>query len=353
VGPDSEITVDVTDTFGSGVPATDVSAVVINTTGTQGTDYTYLTVYPSGEARPLASNLNFGPGVDFPNLVTVKVGTDGNVKVYNKNGQVHVIFDIVGWYGGPTDGSLFNVLTPKRILDTRDGTGAPAVKIGPDSEITVDVTDTFSSGVPASGVTAVVVNTTATQGTSLSYLTVYPSDATRPLASNLNFGVNQDIPNLVIVKVGAADGSVKVYNDSGSTHVIFDVVGWYGASGDLFYPVTPARILDTRFGPQGVPSGKVQPNAEITADVTDVGGVPGSASGVIVNTTATQGTVLSYLTVYPSGAAQPLASNLNFGVNQDIPNLVIVGVGTGGNAQVYNKNGEVHVIFDVVGYFAP
>ena len=111
--------------------------------------------------------------------------------------------------------------------------------------------------------------------------------------------------------------------------------------------------MDTRFGPQGNPAGKIGPNAEITADVTGVGGVAGSASGVIVNTTATQGTEHSYFTVYPSGAAQPLASNLNFRAGQDIPNLVIVKVGTGGNVQVYNKNGEAHIIFDAVGYFAP
>jgi hypothetical protein len=88
-------------------------------------------------------------------------------------------------------------------------------------------------------------------------------------------------------------------------------------------------------------------------DVTDVGGVPASASGIIVNTTATQGTFASYLTVYPSGATQPLASNLNFAAGQDIPNLVIVKVGSGGNVQVYNDKGQVHVIFDAVGYFAP
>jgi hypothetical protein len=268
-------------------------------------------------------------------------------------GSTHVVFDIVGWYGIATAGSRFNGVTPKRILDTRDGTGAQAMKIGPDSAITVDVTNTFGSGVPASGVSAVVVNTTVTQGTTPSYLTVYPSDASRPLASNLNFKVGQDVPNLVIVKVGAGDGSVKVYNAVGSVHVIFDVVGWYGATGDLFHPVSPARILDTRSVPQGVPSGKVQQDNEISVDVTGIGGVSGSASGVIVNTTATQGTVPSYLTVFPSGAARPLASNLNFQSFQDIPNLVIVKVGTGGNVRVYNKNGQVHGIFDAVGYFAP
>ena len=87
--------------------------------------------------------------------------------------------------------------------------------------------------------------------------------------------------------------------------------------------------------------------------MTDVGGVPAGASGVIVNTTATQGTVPSYLTVYPSGAARPLASNLNFRAGQDIPNLVIVKVGSGGNVRVYNDKGQAHVVFDVVGYFAP
>jgi len=351
VGSNGEITVDVTG-GASGVPATGVSAVVINTTGTQATNFTYLAVYPSGGPRPLASNLNFGPGQDVPNLVTVKVGGDGNVKVYNAAGETHVIFDVVGWYGGPSGGSLFNGVTPKRILDTRDGTGAPAAKLGQDATLVVDVTGTFGSGVSATGVSAVVVNTTVDAPTTASYLTVFPSDAPRPLASNLNFVAGQIVPNLVTVKVGH-DGNVKAYNNTGSTHVIFDVVGWYGATGDKFHPLTPARILDTRSAPQGVPSGKVANNSEIMADVTDVGGVPANAASVVVNTTVTQGTAPSYLTVYPSGVARPLASNLNFNAWQDIPNLVIVKVGSGGNVQAYNNSGGVHVIFDVVGYFGP
>jgi len=155
----------------------------------------------------------------------------------------------------------------------------------------------------------------------------------------------------VTVKVGN-DGNVKVYNNTGSTHVIMDVVAWYGATGDLFYPLTPARVLDTRFGPQGTPLGKVGNNATVTADVT-VGYVPSTASGVVVNTTVTEPTQGSYLTVWPSGVGRPLASNLNFSVGQTVPNLVIVKVGSGGNVQVYNNKGQVHVIFDAVGYFAP
>jgi hypothetical protein len=350
VGPDAEITVDVTG-GASGVPADGVSAVVINATGTQATDFTYLTVHASDEPRPPTSNLNFGPGQDVANLVTVKVGSDGNVKVYNAVGSTHLVVDVVGWYGGPTDGSRFNSVNPKRILSTRDGIGAPTAKIGANASLVVDVTAVYGSGVPGSGVTAVVVNTTVSEATDASYLTVYPSDAGPPLASNLNFAAGQTVANLVTVKVGA-DGNVLVYNAVGSTHVILDVVGWYGASGDLFHPITPSRILDTRTSPQANPVGKAQANAEISVDVT-VGSIPDNASGVIVNTTATQGTAPSYLTVYPSGVGLPLASNLNFKAGQDIPNLVIVGVGTGGNVQVYNKDGQVHIIFDAVGYFAP
>ena len=322
----------------------------MNMTGTQASSVTYLTVFPSGEARPLASNINLGPGRDVANLVTVKVGTNGNVMVYNAAGQTDVIFDIVGWYGGASGGSLFNGLPPTRILDTRTGTGAPPAKIGPDTTIDVDVTDTYSSGVPGSGVAAVVVNATVDAPTSSSYLTVFPSDAPRPLASNLNFVAGQTVPNLVSVKVGA-DGKVKVYNNAGYTDVIFDVVGWYGASGDAFHALTPVRILDTRSAPQGVPPGPVGQNTEITVLVAGLAGVASGASSVVINTTVTQGTAPSYLTVYPAGLTRPLASNLNFGPSQDIPNLVIVKVGTIGSVKVYNNNGQVDVIFDAVGYF--
>ena len=351
VGPASEITVDVTG-GASGVPETDVSAVVINTTVTEPTAAGYLTVFPSDESRPLTSNLNFAAGQTVPNLVTVKVGGDGSVKVYNAAGQVHVIFDIVGWYGGAEAGSLFNGVDPVRILDTRDGTGATG-KVGPGATIDVDVTDTEGSGVPPTDVAAVVVNTTVTEVSADSYLTVFPSDATQPLTSNLNFVAGQTVANLVTVKVGG-DGNVKVFNAAGSTHVIFDVVGWYGASGDQFHSLSPSRILDTRTGPQGTPPGKVGGNAEIDVGVAGAGNVPGSgASNVVLNATVTAATVPSYLTIHSTDVTTPAASNLNFGAGQTVPNLAIVTIGADGNVTAYNAAGEAHVIFDVVGYFGP
>ena len=69
-------------------------------------------------------------------------------------------------------------------------------------------------------------NITATEPTAGSYLTAFPTGTQPPLASNLNFGPGQTIPNLVVVKLGSG-GKFSVYNAAGSTHVIADVVGWY------------------------------------------------------------------------------------------------------------------------------
>jgi hypothetical protein len=80
--------------------------------------------------------------------------------------------------------------------------------------------------VPASGVTSVVLNVTVTEPTGPeSYLTLFPSGTARPVASNLNFVADETVPNLVVVRV--QNGSVSIYNNLGSTHVIADVQGWF------------------------------------------------------------------------------------------------------------------------------
>jgi hypothetical protein len=57
----------------------------------------------------------------------------------------------------------YRPLDPARILDTRDGTGGILGPIGPGTSVDVQVTG--RGGVPASGVSAVAVNVTATQPT--------------------------------------------------------------------------------------------------------------------------------------------------------------------------------------------
>ncbi|MGH9266474.1 MAG: hypothetical protein ACRD1D_17455, partial [Acidimicrobiales bacterium] len=128
-------------------------------------------------------------------------------------------------FGSGVLGALFSTLVPSRILDTCLGQGAPAARVGPASNLSVQVTG--RGGVPATGVSAVVLNVTVTEPTAGSYLTAWPAGESRPRASNLNYAAGQTVPNLVTVKVGAG-GAIDLYNNLGSAHVIADVAGWYG-----------------------------------------------------------------------------------------------------------------------------
>jgi hypothetical protein len=251
-------------------------------------------------------------------------------------------------------GGAYQSLSPARILDTRVGSGAPKQPIGPNSAINVQVTGV--SGVPSTGVAAVVMNVTVTNTTAASYLTVWPAGLPRPTASNLNWPAGKTVPNLVEVGVGL-NGQVSAYNAGGSTDLIFDVAGYVavppaGTNG-LFNPVVPFRILDTRTG-NGASQSHVGAGQSISVRVAGVlgSGVPATGvSAVVLNVTVTNPSAASYLTVWPSGTAMPLASNLNFLAGQTVPNRVIIGLGSSGSVSIYNAAGSADVIADVGGWF--
>jgi hypothetical protein len=262
-----------------------------------------------------------------------------------------VIFDVAGWVATPPAGAdgLLNPLQPARILDTRNGTGGFTSPVPASS--TIDVQVTGQGQVPATGVAAVVLNVTATNPIIGGYLTVFPTGATRPLASNLNFLAGQTVPNRVIVKVGTG-GKVSFFNFSGNTDVVADVGGWFTdatstAGGTVFSGITPARILDTRGG-----IGPVGPGAILTQQVAGSGIVPAAAKAVVMNVTVTNTTLSSYLTVWPDATARPVASDLNWVAGQTVPNLVIVQVSAGGVVDVYNLQGMTDVVMDVVGWYS-
>jgi hypothetical protein len=346
VGPGDSISLQVTGV--DGVPAAGVTAVVLNVTVTEPTASSFLTVYPDGEAVPTASNLNFTAGETIANLVTVPVGTDGAVDFFNHVGSTDVVADLEGYYSTAGSGSLLDSVSPVRLLDTRNGTGAPQAPVGSGGTLSLQVDGV--DGVPASGVTAAVLNVTATNPTASSYVTVYPDGQPRPTASNLNFTPGETIPNLVVVPVGA-DGKVDFYNHTGSVDLVADLSGYYTAAGAGYAPDGPVRVLDTRDG-TGAPQAPVSTGGTISLQVDGVAGVPASGvTAVVLNVTATDPTAASYVTVYPDGQARPVASNLNFTAGQTIPNLVVVPVGADGEVDFYNNSGSVNLVADLEGYY--
>ena len=334
-----------------GVPAAGVSAVALNVTVTAPTAESFLTVWPTGQARPLASNLNYRPGQTVPNMVVVKVGQGGKVSLFNYSGSTDLVVDVAGWYGLDDDpeGARYSPLVPSRLLDTRIP-GAPAPRLGPATTASLQVTG--RGGVPEAGVTAVALNVTVAGSTAESFLTAWPAGQARPLASNLNYMANQTVPNMVIVKVGEG-GMVNLFNYAGSTDVVVDVAGWYGTEGARYRALAPTRILDTRIA-LGSPAAKVAEGSTLAMQVTGRGGVPAAGvSAVALNVTVTGPTALSFLTAWPHGDARPLASNLNYTANQTVPNMVIVKVGAGGMVDLFNYLGATEVIADVAGWYGP
>jgi uncharacterized delta-60 repeat protein len=254
----------------------------------------------------------------------------------------------------PPAAGTFVPLTPARILDTRNGTGAPVGAVPGGGSVDVQVTG--RGGVPADGVGAVVVNVTVTQPSGDGNIVAFPTGTSVPLASNVNYVPGQTVPNLVTVKVGAAGGVTLRNNSTGTVQLVADVAGYYRAGSAVlpgtFTPLNPARILDTRTGTGG-PTGPIAGGGSVDLQVTGQGGVPSTeVAAVVMNVTVTQPTWDGNVVAYPSGAATPLASNLNFAPGQTIPNLVMVMVGVGGKVTLKNNStGTVQLLADVAGYY--
>jgi Tol biopolymer transport system component len=299
----------------------------------------------SASSNTIFGTVNREVGDDFDNgLYAVPVAGGTPVKLLGLEGtQSEAAVGLIPCDAVPR--STYAGLTPARILDTRTGLGAPQARLGAGASLTMQTLG--QGGVPAAGVDAVALNVTATNTTADSYLTVSPTGVERPNASNVNWSAGATVPNAVVVKVGAG-GAVDIFNAFGETDVIVDVVGWF-AAGPGFTGITPTRLLDTRSG-IGAPAGKVGPGSDIGLLVRG-GAIPESATGVILNATATEASEQGYVTVYPSGTTRTETSSLNMAAGQTVANLVVSGIGADGQVRLFNALGSTHLIADAAGYF--
>ena len=99
-----QITGSVGDCTGPLAIPTDAVAVAMNVTVVNPTAQSNLRLFPADlTAVPTVSNLNFSAGqAPFPNKVDVKLSPGGAVKIFNANGSVSVLGDIVGYYTNST-----------------------------------------------------------------------------------------------------------------------------------------------------------------------------------------------------------------------------------------------------------
>ncbi|MFI5286795.1 MAG: IPT/TIG domain-containing protein [Candidatus Dormibacteria bacterium] len=257
----------------------------------------------------------------------------------------------------------YTPMTPFRILDTRN-TGGP---IGQGLIRAVQVTGLGTIPVPA-GASAAVLNVTEVLGSASSLLTVYPYGSVRPTASNLNFGAQTVIANLVTVTLGVHGGQgwINIYNAVGSVNVAVDVEGYFATAPattyqGLFHPIAPVRVCDTRRSCDG--HGVVGAGQSIVVTVASAGGIPGdsTAEAAVVNLTGVTGSAGTYLSLFPTnanGTCSPTGtSTSNLAAGAVVANRVMVKLGptsTGGPNDalcVFNAAGTINVLIDANGWY--
>ncbi len=126
-----------------------------------------------------------------------------------------------------------------------------------------------------------------------------------------------------------------------------------GAAGLQFVPVTPCRVVDTRY-PAGTFTGPALVG-QTTRDfpIPQGGcGIPATAQAYSLNATVVPQGVLAFLSLWPTGQAQPNVSTLNSWEGSVVANAAIVPAGTGGAVSVFVTD-PTDLVLDINGYFAP
>ena len=335
------------------VPTTGVVAVALNVTATESAGPGFVTVYPTGRSRPVVSSLNLERADQtVANQVTARMGAGGRVSLFTLS-TTHLVADVAGYYVEAeiaAEGRFVSV-PPERLLDTRLGIGAVAGIVPAGGQIRLQVRGV--SPTPAFGVSAVVLNLTGTEAISPGFVTAWPSGIARPVVSNLNLEAGDTRANLVVVPLGA-DGSVSLFS-SGGTHLVADIAGWFtdstaqeGSAG-LFVPLdSPVRMLDTRL--QRSTPLTVGESFRLRIGSTMTVPTFGYADAAVANVTLTESRGPGFLTLWPSGLAQPVVSNLNATrPGQTVPNAAVIKLGD--DVIRGYLSGGAHVIIDVMGWY--
>ncbi|HEX4015252.1 MAG TPA: IPT/TIG domain-containing protein [Frankiaceae bacterium] len=339
-----------------GVPATGAASVVLNFTAKSSRQPGVLTVYPAGAARPAGANLSFTTGATVSNVVTVALGTAGQVTVTNgSTGITAITADVLGYFasGTPSAAGAFTTLPSAHILDTTTGLGAPLAPVAANG--TLSFTVGGQGGVPASGAASVVLNITAKASKAAGNFTVYSTGAAKPAGTNQTFATGVSISNLVTVALGTG-GQVTIANGStGTTAFTADVLGYFlsgtPSAAGTFASVPSTRVLDTATG-VGAPAAPLAAHGSVNVTVAGHGGIPVSgASAVVLNLTAKSGTAAAALKAYATGAVKPAGAYLSFGVNQTVSEIAVVALAASGKITVNSTStGTVGVSADVLGY---
>lgn len=316
------------------VPANaDANAAVLNLTATGVRRAGFVTAYPCGANRPLASNLNVAAGETRANQAVVALDATHAVCVYT-SAPLDLVVDLTGSFA--PSGAPFRPVAPTRLLDTRD-TGRLV------TEVAVDVRPALGTA------SAAVATVTVTSPIAGGFVTAWPCGTPLPLASTVNYAAGQTVANLATVAVGA-DGRLCLHS-SAPTHVVVDVGGGFGGgTASTFTGTVPLRLLDTRDG-TGAWLGGVTPGRRVELLVAGERGIATGARAVAVNLTVTDATAAGYVVAFPCDQPAPTASNVNFRAGETVATMAVVTLSASG-ALCLQSSAPASLVADLAGWFS-
>lgn len=328
------------------IPA-NAAAYALNVTVVPDGRLDYLTVWPSGQAKPFVSTLN-SDGRIKANAAVIPAGGVGGVNIYATD-STHVVLDISGYFvpSSSSTGLQFFPLAPCRVADTREGSGplgSPYLTGGQPREFPVLASN---CGVPSTA-QAYSLNITAAPRSPLLFVTAWPSGQPQPLASILNAPTGTVAANAALIPAGNS-GSISAFASS-DTDLVIDINGYFapaGSGGNNYYALAPCRVYDTRLD-IGSPSNGNLPIFNLPGQGCPL---PANANGYLFNATVVPTGRLLYLTLWPAAQQQPTVSTLNSDPDTVASNMAIVP--TSDNRVAAFTNGTSYLILDVFGYFAP
>jgi hypothetical protein len=343
LGPGARMDVRVLGT--AGVPASGVGAIVLRVAAAQPTATGYLAAYPAGSQPPAVADVSFGAGRTVSNLVSVEPGTGGMVSLANTStGSTRVDLDVVGYFtaGAAATPGAFTPVAPTRLLDRTipaRGFVSPGM--------------TGHQGVPASGVSAVLINLTMSGEQAAGAFVAFPAQAGAPQSVTGYFAAGTAVSELALVPVGA-DGRITVANHSaGTVEAVGDVVGYFTA-GAVTDPdaaatfATPSRIADSSTG-LGL-TGPLRARHTAVVQVGGVGGIPRGTGSVLAVLAVTSQHATGWVTAFPAGSEWPSEQQVNASPGP-AAGLVVLQLPASGRVAIGNAgDSNVQITLDVLGY---
>jgi Glucose / Sorbosone dehydrogenase/PKD domain len=314
------------------------TAALLNVTTDQPAAAGYVRAFPCGQ-EPNTSTVNFDPGQTAANLAMVKIPASGQV-CFTSLVPTHLVVDVAGWFSPATQnaGDGYVTVDPVRVLDTRQSTPLAA-----GDELRFSLAG--QSGFP-SNASAVLLNLTATEPDGPGYVKVYPCGEENTV-SNVNYVAGQTVANLAAVKV--APGGDVCFRSFATTQLVVDLAGWYvpGAPG-AFSASDPIRLFDSR---QAAVVSRLAAGEQVPFQMSGTALVPGNATSIALNVTATHPDDPGYVKVYPCGADDPLVSNVNYRANQEAAaNLAVVKLPADGRI-CFKSFASTDLVVDLAGWY--